>query len=287
MDTILDHVNISPIVDQLVQGTLKTSPLLVRAGSSQSLSRSSVVDQRVWLPNIAKRLSTAPLALLTSLCNLPMPIPHSESTSTKDISATLQQIDVRLEQALNSKEQFEATRLENVQNVAHSTARYINFFNCVWLIVNDAIIGLAVGGFICDNKDILAQLLMQFMRTRLAIIGMQASLETMLAFLNHFPLFALMLRVKDPARLPGGIELRLESTRSTGTNAMATTRLKLVNKPIPFSRIFFQHFPSNRMVKVIIALQSSASPEVPVNRSFYYAHLPVFDPIRITVPQTR
>ncbi|KAG6811582.1 hypothetical protein H0H92_006746 [Tricholoma furcatifolium] len=32
-----------------------------------------------------------------------------------------------------------------------------------------------------------------------------ASLETLLAFMNHFPLFAVMLRVKDPWRLPGGI----------------------------------------------------------------------------------
>lgn len=40
-------------------------------------------------------------------------------------------------------------------------------------------------------------------QTRVAIILVHAGLETSLAFLNHFPLFALMLRVKDPHRLPG------------------------------------------------------------------------------------
>ncbi|KAF5378146.1 hypothetical protein D9615_007634 [Tricholomella constricta] len=40
---------------------------------------------------------------------------------------------------------------------------------------------------------------------RLCVLLLQASLETLLAFMNHFPLFALMLRVKDPWRLPGGI----------------------------------------------------------------------------------
>ncbi len=30
-----------------------------------------------------------------------------------------------------------------------------------------------------------------------------ACLETALAFMNHFPLFATMLRIKDPDRLPG------------------------------------------------------------------------------------
>jgi phosphatidylinositol glycan class Q protein len=40
-------------------------------------------------------------------------------------------------------------------------------------------------------------------QTRLAVILLHAGVETVLAFLNHFPLFALMLRIKDPWRLPG------------------------------------------------------------------------------------
>jgi phosphatidylinositol glycan class Q protein len=34
---------------------------------------------------------------------------------------------------------------------------------------------------------------------------MHGCLELLIAFMNHFPLFVLMLRVKDPARLPGGV----------------------------------------------------------------------------------
>ncbi|KAG6379114.1 hypothetical protein JVT61DRAFT_11551 [Boletus reticuloceps] len=40
-------------------------------------------------------------------------------------------------------------------------------------------------------------------QVRLGIIVLYASCETLLAFMNHFPLFALMLRSKDPQRLPG------------------------------------------------------------------------------------
>lgn len=40
-------------------------------------------------------------------------------------------------------------------------------------------------------------------------MSIQAVLETMLAFLNHFPLFAIMLRFKDPERLPGGLRFGL------------------------------------------------------------------------------
>lgn len=34
-------------------------------------------------------------------------------------------------------------------------------------------------------------------------------METILACLNHFPLFAIMLRIKDPDRLPGGLRLEV------------------------------------------------------------------------------
>lgn len=37
----------------------------------------------------------------------------------------------------------------------------------------------------------------------MGIIVLKAALDTWLACLNHFPLFALMLRIKDSRRLPG------------------------------------------------------------------------------------
>jgi phosphatidylinositol N-acetylglucosaminyltransferase subunit Q len=42
-----------------------------------------------------------------------------------------------------------------------------------------------------------------FASARMAIISLKAVLDTALACLNHFPLFALMLRLKDSQRLPG------------------------------------------------------------------------------------
>ena len=42
-----------------------------------------------------------------------------------------------------------------------------------------------------------------FASARIGIISLKAALDTLLACLNHFPLFALMLRVKDSRRLPG------------------------------------------------------------------------------------
>jgi|SRR5947207_2545309 len=42
-----------------------------------------------------------------------------------------------------------------------------------------------------------------FASARMIIILLKAILDTCLAVLNHFPLFALMLRIKDSRRLPG------------------------------------------------------------------------------------
>lgn len=47
---------------------------------------------------------------------------------------------------------------------------------------------------------------------RSGIIFIKAILDTALAALNHFPLFALMLRMKDSGRLPGGILFELHDT---------------------------------------------------------------------------
>ncbi|KAF8526851.1 N-acetylglucosaminyl transferase component-domain-containing protein, partial [Hysterangium stoloniferum] len=72
-----------------------------------------------------------------------------------------------------------------------------------------------------------------FALTRLCIVLLHATMETALAFMNHFPLFAVMLRCKNSLRLPGGIYFdTLEGLPGS---------IVLRNLPIPLSRIFFQH----------------------------------------------
>ena len=60
----------------------------------------------------------------------------------------------------------------------------------------------------------IAVFYLTFTSARMAIIFLKAALDTSLACLNHFPLFALMLRVKDPRRLPGKFHhLEVEAKR--------------------------------------------------------------------------
>ena len=49
------------------------------------------------------------------------------------------------------------------------------------------------------------------LQMQLAVIIAHALIDVLLAFLNHFPLGALMLRLKDSERLPGGWHYQSET----------------------------------------------------------------------------
>ncbi|KAI6126245.1 N-acetylglucosaminyl transferase component-domain-containing protein [Pisolithus croceorrhizus] len=90
-----------------------------------------------------------------------------------------------------------------------------------------------------------------FALVRLSLIALYATGETLLAFMNHFPLFALMLRLKDPQRLPGDIYLL---TRPTSDRCSVTLMVLSAScspdavlltipqsHPLPLSVIFAQY----------------------------------------------
>lgn len=86
-----------------------------------------------------------------------------------------------------------------------------------------------------------------FASARMAIIMLKATLETLLACLNHFPLFALMLRVKDSKRLPGGIRFELKDMAGGAGGAMSYIHLR--STPLPFSAMFHQYFQLGRRIR--------------------------------------
>jgi phosphatidylinositol glycan class Q protein len=92
-----------------------------------------------------------------------------------------------------------------------------------------------------------------FASARMVIITIKALLDTQLAFLNHFPLFALMLRVKDSRRLPGGIYFDLQPgpdaslpiiaghDRPQGPSA-STSHIIVRSIPLPLQHMFHEYF---------------------------------------------
>ncbi|KAF2835767.1 N-acetylglucosaminyl transferase component Gpi1 [Patellaria atrata CBS 101060] len=98
-----------------------------------------------------------------------------------------------------------------------------------------------------------------FASARMAIISIKAILDTLLAFLNHFPLFALMLRIKDSRRLPGGIRFELDdyqyTTQPQLNDSMPTSYIKLKSIPLPLQATFNEYFQlGNRIKKHYISL---------------------------------
>ncbi|KAK9894009.1 Gpi1-domain-containing protein [Cystobasidium minutum MCA 4210] len=322
--------------------------------------------------------------------------PLAGRNSLKDVSATAHQIDVRLRQAYTAPDQYRSIYHSKVESGSASRTQYISFYNMLWLIANDAIIGSAVTAFCLENNELIAQYIaaalklwsvrrlqdtllwlndwpgglklnfelgtffvdaflwftsvwegifldrillphlplivklvglsasvgatmflamcsdflslstlhlyifysmattvfsfhtsamgslfnifrgkkrnvirnriepseytldqllvgavlftlaafllptvlayyLAFAVSRCAVIALHAGLEAMLAFLNHFPLFAMMLRVKDPQRLPGGLAFSV-------VNEGAGTYLLMKNNPIPAYAIFHQYW---------------------------------------------
>jgi phosphatidylinositol glycan class Q protein len=78
---------------------------------------------------------------------------------------------------------------------------------------------------------------LHFSLLRLMLVSIIVLLQTALAFLNHLPLFALMLRIKEPDRLPGGVELR-RLRADTAPNPLNCTYYELHNTPLGLQDIF-------------------------------------------------
>jgi phosphatidylinositol glycan class Q protein len=80
------------------------------------------------------------------------------SPALKDISATAQQVEIRLQQFCYWPMQYVKLRLRknDWESVTTSHPDYIRFYNSLWLVANDVIIGIAIGSYIIDNADWVA-----------------------------------------------------------------------------------------------------------------------------------
>jgi phosphatidylinositol N-acetylglucosaminyltransferase subunit Q len=76
----------------------------------------------------------------------------------KDVSATAQQVEIRLQQFCYWPMQYVTLRMRknDWESVTTSHPDYIRFYNSLWLVANDVIIGIALGSYIIDNANWVA-----------------------------------------------------------------------------------------------------------------------------------
>ena len=84
--------------------------------------------------------------------------PRPDGAALKDISATAQQVDIRLQQFCYWLMQYLTLRKrkDDWESVTDRHPDYIRFFNSLWLVANDVIIGIALGSYIIDNATWVA-----------------------------------------------------------------------------------------------------------------------------------
>ena len=84
--------------------------------------------------------------------------PSTDSLALRDVSATAQQIDIRLQQFCYWPIQYLTLRRRKNEweSITDRHPDYIRFYNSLWLVANDVIIGIALGSYIIDNADWVA-----------------------------------------------------------------------------------------------------------------------------------
>jgi len=84
--------------------------------------------------------------------------PRPDSAALKDVSATAQQVDIRLQQFCYWPIQYLTLRKrkDDWESVNDRHPDYIRFYNSLWLVANDVIIGIAIGSYIIDNATWVA-----------------------------------------------------------------------------------------------------------------------------------
>ncbi|KAK4998797.1 hypothetical protein LTR28_013571, partial [Elasticomyces elasticus] len=85
--------------------------------------------------------------------------PVPDRAALKDISATAQQVDIRLQQFCYWPVQYLTLRRRrrDWESITTSQPEYIRFYNSLWLVANDVIIGIAIGSYIIENADFVAR----------------------------------------------------------------------------------------------------------------------------------
>jgi phosphatidylinositol N-acetylglucosaminyltransferase subunit Q len=93
----------------------------------------------------------------------------------KDVSATAQQVDIRLQQFCYWPIQYLTLikRKDDWESITTSHPDYIRFYNSLWLVANDVIIGIALGSYIIDNAAFVAYSIDRILSTY-AVAGLQA-----------------------------------------------------------------------------------------------------------------
>ncbi|KAF9428548.1 phosphatidylinositol N-acetylglucosaminyltransferase subunit gpi1 [Podila epigama] len=187
MNVTLQQINASRETEQAVRNKAKN--FLRRRARGRSMSeavRDSAVDLSMKVRSkvavtvttlwpIIQPFTIRPLImvlfvlrLIVEIClwilNLKFPDWAFNGMAIKDMTTTGQQIDLRLQQACFWPWQYFMARKKAWTNMSITRAQYISFYNSMWLVANDIIIGVAFGSFLISNNKYMAEVLQRYVK---------------------------------------------------------------------------------------------------------------------------
>ncbi|KAF9214603.1 phosphatidylinositol N-acetylglucosaminyltransferase subunit gpi1 [Podila verticillata] len=187
MNVTLQQINSSRETEQAVRD--KAKHFLRRRARGRSMSeavRESAVDLSIKVRSkvavtvttlwpIIQPFTIRPLMVilfvlraLVEIClwilNLKFPDWAFNGIAIKDMTTTGQQIDLRLQQACFWPWQYFMARKKAWTNTSITRAQYISFYNSMWLVANDIIIGVAFGSFLISNNKYMAEVLQRYVK---------------------------------------------------------------------------------------------------------------------------
>lgn len=120
------------------------------------------------------------------------PIPINGPVALKDVSACFQQVHLRLQQFSYYPTQYSLLSKRNAtwSSIPTTNSDYIRFYNSLWLVANDVIIGIALGSFINDNA--------------------QATSDFIVRVLDQYTIEGLKTMIRWLMSYPGGLKLNTE-----------------------------------------------------------------------------
>lgn len=109
--------------------------------------------------------------------------PQPHMAALKDISATAQQVEIRLLQFCYWPMQYVTLRQRKNEweSVTTSHPDYIRFYNSLWLVANDVIIGIALGSYIIDNSGWVADQI-NLLLTRYTVEALQSGISWLMGW---------------------------------------------------------------------------------------------------------
>ncbi|ORX98268.1 Gpi1-domain-containing protein [Basidiobolus meristosporus CBS 931.73] len=200
MDVILNQINSSFDIERCIRRRCpKRNPM-----ASQQWLVVWISSAACWLNQLGSALATGVSKLLTlvfaqplwivlfmarvlaelalTFLNLNLPPWLLNGASLKDLTATGQQIELRLRLACFWPWQYSTLRKKRWTDSDITRAHYINFYNSMWLVANDIMIGVAVGTFLINNSVEVTQFLMENLQHYTI-----SSLEQLMVWLMGWP----------------------------------------------------------------------------------------------------